>query len=178
MQGRAHDPVDAAAGGRLDAFLPAPGQQLVTDPFGAALGLSDVGDQPLGELVGVGDAALPEPQRPADLAAVELNRAARPVVERRLGRRHANLPSHVIHRGVEDLAPAAGKPAALGVEAQQQREAEPCRATLAGHQRQLVLNQRPPVDQLVLIQLSRHARTLLPQPDTAPTRESALVCGW
>ena len=41
-----------------------------------------------------------------------------------------------------------------------------------------ISNQRPPIDQLVLIQLSHHARKLLPHPDTAATSDSALVCGW
>jgi hypothetical protein len=35
---------------------------------------------------------------------------------------------------------------------------------LAGNQRQLVSDQRPTIDQLILIQLARHARTLLPLP--------------
>ncbi len=182
MQRRAHDPVDAAAGGRLDTFLPAPVQQLVTDTFSAALGLGDGGDQPLGELVGVGDAALPEPQCPANLAAMELDRAAGPVVERQLGHRHTDLPGHVVHSGVGDLAPAAGKPAVLGVKAQQHREPEPRRATLAGHHRQLGLDQRPPIDQFVLTQLTRHARTLLPPPghrrdQRFRVKPPALVCG-
>jgi hypothetical protein len=103
---REHDPVDAAAGGQLDAFLAAPRQQLVADPFGTALGVGDIRDQPLGELVGVGDAALPESRRLADLAAVELNRTARSVVERQFGRPHADLPGHVVHRDVGDLAAA------------------------------------------------------------------------
>jgi hypothetical protein len=85
-QSETHGPVHASAGGRLDALLPAARQQLLANSFGSALGLGDVRDQPLGELVGVGNAALPESQRLADLAAVELDRAAGPVVERQLAR--------------------------------------------------------------------------------------------
>lgn len=91
---------------------------------------------------------------------------------------HTDLPGHVVHRDVWDLAAAAREPALLGVEAQQHCEAETRRATLAGHQRQLVLGQRPPVDQLVLIQLARHARKLVRTINTAVTRSHPLVCTW
>jgi hypothetical protein len=43
---------------------------------------------------------------------------------------------------------------------------------------QLVTDQRPVLDQLVVIDLPRHARTLLPHYDVALTRASVPVCGW
>ena len=99
---------------------------------------------------------------------MELDRAARPLIEREVRCRHANLPGHVLDRGIRDLAPAARKPATVGIEAQQHREPQPRRPTLAGNQRQLVSDQRPAIDQLALIQLPRHARTLLLQPISKP----------
>lgn len=63
VQRRADDPVDPPSGRRLDPLGQQPGQKLLADLLAPAFGLRDVRDQPLGELVGIGDAALPEPQR-------------------------------------------------------------------------------------------------------------------
>lgn len=48
------------------------------DLFRAALGFGDLGDKPVGELVRVRDAALPESQNMADLGPVRLDLTARP----------------------------------------------------------------------------------------------------
>src|SRR6478752_5216825 len=94
---------------------------------------------------------------------MELDRAARPFVERDLGCTYRYLASHVIDCGVRDFAPSPREPASLSVEAQQQGEAELRRPTFAGHQVELVAHQRPTVDQFILIQLPSHARKLHPQ---------------
>jgi hypothetical protein len=95
---------------------------------------------------------------------MRLDRATRPVVERHIRRGDADLPRYILDRGVRKLAPAARKPTLLRVEPQQQCESQPRRPALARHQRQLVINQRPSIDQLILTQLSRYARKLLLSP--------------
>ncbi len=62
--------------GLLNPLLPAPGQQPLADPLGAAFALADLLRQPAGQLVRVGDRALPKPQELPDLGAVILQRAA------------------------------------------------------------------------------------------------------
>jgi hypothetical protein len=82
VQRRTHDPIDSTSGGRLDALGATPRQQLIADVFTATFDLRDVADQPFGEFVRVRDAALPKAQREPDLAAMELDRAPGPFVER------------------------------------------------------------------------------------------------
>jgi hypothetical protein len=43
---------------------------------------------------------------------------------------------------------------------------------------QLVTDQRPMLDQLIVINLARHARTLPPPQNTTTTSVGPLVCGW
>ena len=69
-----------------------------------AAGLTIVTSDPPG--LPVGDAALTKFQRLANLRAMELDRAARPFVERDLGCTYRYLASHVIDCGVRDFAPS------------------------------------------------------------------------
>jgi hypothetical protein len=100
-------------------------------------------------------------------------RAARPLVERDLGPLHPDLPRHVIHCSIGNLGPATRESTPLGIEAQQQREAQLRRSTLPGDKLQLIADKCPAVDQLVLVNLAPHARKLHP----LPTRHAEIsVC--
>jgi hypothetical protein len=160
VQRRAHDPVDTPRCGRLDAFLATLHEQVGTHLIRPAFSLSHVRDQPIGELVGIGHRALTEPQRFTDLGAVALDAAPRPVVKPQIRRRNPQLLGHELHRRRRQLTASAGEPSMRGEELQQQGRTQLGRRALARHPLQVVADQRPPLDQLVLIQLPRHPRTL------------------
>jgi len=67
---------------------------------------------------------------------------------------------HELHRRRRQLTASAGEPSMRGEELQQQGKTQLGRRALARHPLQIVADQRPPLDQLVLIQLPRHPRTL------------------
>ena len=85
----------------------------------------------------------------ADLGAVILNRAARPLVKAQITDRHLHLAGNEVHRLLRQLRTAPGKPARPCVELQQQRETQLRRAALASHQLLLILEHSPVLDQLV-----------------------------
>lgn len=151
-QRRAHEPVDATLGGRLDPLAAAVVQQLAANPVLSAFALADVLGQPSGQLLGVRDRALPEPQVPADLRAVVLDRAAGPLVEAQLLGRDLDLASDELDRLGGQLAAAPREPALLGIELQQQREPQARRGPFAGDQVLLVVDQRPVLDQVIKTQ--------------------------
>jgi hypothetical protein len=62
--------------GGLDPFGPALLEQFLADPVGLSFGVCDVHGQPVGQLVGVGDRAIPEAEMIADLTAMTLDRPA------------------------------------------------------------------------------------------------------
>jgi hypothetical protein len=72
-QRRAHVPVDLIRGRRLQLPDPALAQELLPDHVVAALALSEVTGERLGELLSLGLPADPEPEVPADLAVVPLD---------------------------------------------------------------------------------------------------------
>jgi hypothetical protein len=156
-QRRTHDPVDPSGGGRLDLLDPAPGQQTLAHSLGAAFDLGHVVDQPSSQPLGIDNRALPETQCLTDLGPMELARATRPLVERDLGSLHSHLSRHVIHCGIRDLGTTPREPAPLGIEAQQQREAQLRRPTLTSQELELAPDKCPTVDQLVLIRITHHA---------------------
>lgn len=121
---------------------------------GIPLRAGDVGGQPVGEFVRVGDRALPEPQVIADLAAVVFDGAAGPLVEADVRRRDLDLPRDEADGLVRELRPARGEPPMLGEELQQDRKAQARRPALPGDQLPLVIQHRPALDELV--QPKRH----------------------
>jgi len=72
MQARPQDPLHPIQGRRLDRPGPALGQQLVPDECVTVLLLRMTARQPPGELVGVNDRALPEPEVRPDFRPVPL----------------------------------------------------------------------------------------------------------
>src|SRR5665811_2483096 len=88
-----------------------------------------------------------------------------PLVEPQVSRRNLHLPGDIGDHFVGHLCPATRKPAVAGVELQQDREAESCRAPLASHLTQLVADQSPAIDQLVLVHHTRHDQPAPSRPD-------------
>lgn len=103
MQRRSHDPLDPRGGGRLDALAATARQQLVAHALRAPLALGDMLSKPRGELLGVGDAALPVPKVLADLRPMTLDRAASPLVRLDVYGRGMKLPSDELDRGALQL---------------------------------------------------------------------------
>lgn len=120
----------------------------------------DVLDQPHHRGVEVGDGALPKPEQLPDLGAVPHDRAARPLVEPQIRRRHPQLLRDERDDLVRQLRAAAREPCVLDEELPQQRERQPVRPVLAAAPLQLATDQRPPLDQLILIHLTGHAGKL------------------
>ncbi len=90
--------------------------------------------QPVGQRLGLGDAALPEAQRPANLHAVAFDLSPGPVIGTDLGRRHAHLASDVADVAdgvVGQLTEPFRKPALPEQKLEDQPEAQPGRAALA-----------------------------------------------
>src|SRR5699024_8292405 len=115
-------------------------------------------------LVRVGYRALAEPQKRPDLAAVILERAARPLIKPQISRCDPDLAGQIGHHLAGKLAAAARESAMQREVLQLAGEAQPRRAALARDLFQLLGDQRPLLDQLVVIDRPRHARNLLPQP--------------
>ncbi|MCZ9325755.1 hypothetical protein [Nocardia farcinica] len=61
----------------------------------------------------------------------------------------------------------------LSVEPQQDREPQPRRTPLTAHQVELITDQCPGIDQLIRIQLTRHAAQAAPR----PTRSQVIAAG-
>jgi hypothetical protein len=108
--------------------------QLDTDDVGSAFRLDHMLNEPYGQLVGVGDGALPEPQHGADLGPVTLDGAPCPVVQPKVTWRHSHLAGGVVDRLVGDLRAATGEPAGVGEELEQQREPRAALRALDLHQ--------------------------------------------
>jgi hypothetical protein len=106
VQARPHDPLHPVRGRRLDRPGPALGQQLVPDQLVTALLLRITARQPPGELVGVSDRALPEPEVRPDLRPVPPDRATGPLIEPDRARAHVKLPRDELDRIVMQLAAA------------------------------------------------------------------------
>jgi hypothetical protein len=161
----------------------APVQQLFTHPVRAAFGVGDVFRQPPRQPLRIGDAALPVAQMPADLGAVILNRAARPLVKAQVPGRHLHLTGHEVHRLLRQLRAAARKPTRPRIKLQQQRKTQPRRTTLAGHQLLLILQHRPVLDELIHFHRRPSHPAILPPrryPPSAisPQEAGHVVWGW
>jgi hypothetical protein len=128
-QRRADDPPDPVAGRRLDLLALEVRQQFFSDPVGLPLFLAHVRGQPLRRLVRVRDRALPEPEVPADVSPVGLDRPAVPLVEPEVRRGNVHQPRDMGDGLVRDLAAARREPAVHRVEPEQQGEPEFRRAT-------------------------------------------------
>jgi hypothetical protein len=174
-QRRPHDPVDSTSRRWLHPPAATFREQLFTHPLGTALDLSDVVDQPRGQHGGIGNRAFPEAQCLTDLSPMEFAGASRPFIKRDLGRFHPDLTRHVINCGIGNFGTTARKPTPLGIKPQQQREPQFRRTTLARHERQLVSDECPTINQFVLVNLARHPWKLHPQ----PTHHAETgVCTW
>jgi hypothetical protein len=141
---------------RLDHLLAAMRQELLAHPVRAPRGVRDAVGEPGRQLVRVGDGADPEPQVPADLGAVVLDRPPGPLVQPNVGGRHLHLPGNEADRLVRQLRTAAGKPAVARVELQEQGEAQSRRIPLADQKLTLVIKQHPVLDELADV----HARPI------------------
>ncbi|MDT0543025.1 hypothetical protein RND15_09860 [Streptomyces sp. DSM 41529] len=153
-QGSRDDPVAPARRGRLNVLSTATRQQFHPYLLGPAFLERDVLGQIRRQLLRVRDAALTEAEMAPDLRAVVLDRTARPVVGLQLRGGNLRLPGDELHGLTGQLCPVPGKPAVLRVELQQHSEAQSRHTALAGHERLLVLQQRPVLDQLVQVQRS------------------------
>jgi hypothetical protein len=161
VQRRTHDLGDPPGGRRLDELGPAPGQERLADPVLPPIGLGYVPGQPVGELVGVDNAALSKSGVTADLGAVPLGRAAGQVVGREIARRDAHLTGDVVHGIVGQLVTSPREPAAPQQELKGQGEPEPGRSRLVPEQVQLVADKGEVVDHLVEAQCPDHGPPLL-----------------
>jgi hypothetical protein len=138
--------------------------------------LADLCRQPRRQPLGIGHAALSEPQVLADLGAMELDRAARPFVELDFRGRDLDLGRHEAHHLVREIRATAGEAAVPGVELQQQSEARLRRSALAGDHLPLVVQQCPMLDQL--IQIDRTAPMgAYPRP-ASPIRHVEIDATW
>jgi hypothetical protein len=170
-QRRAHDPVDAGLRRWLDLLVAAMRQQFDQDLVGPTFLLANSGCKPLGELLGIGDAALAEPEVLADLSAVIGDRAASPLVETQIGGSDLNLAGDELDHLVEQVCTTAGEPAMLPVEPKKQRETQSRRPTLPGDQSPLTVQQRPMLNQILDIERSQsHTRGSSSPPATDTRR--------
>ena len=151
MQRRSHNALDPRRGGWLDPLAATARQQLVAHALRPPLALSDMLSKPRGELLGVGDAALAVAQVLADLRAMTLDRATRPLVHADVHHRGLQLPSDEVDRGIGQLRAPGWKSAVARVVLQQQRKAKPRRTVLRVNERPLVVEHRPVLNKLVQI---------------------------
>jgi hypothetical protein len=154
---RPHDALHAA--GRLDAVGAAAGQQRFPQPLVRRLHRDDLGGKPEDQLLLVSAAGLPEPQGPADLRSVVLDRATGPRVAGEKRRVHLDLPRQVVHRRRRHLAGVPRKACLQLEELQQRREAKPCGTGLVADQAPVALDERPALDQLLRLPVSPHHPT-------------------
>ncbi len=152
VQRRGDHATRARSGRRLDPLLSAALQQRRPDLLRAALRLSDLRGQPVGELVGVLDTALAKAQRPADLRPVPFDRPAGPVIEPQLSGRDLDLACDELHGLVGELVAPGREPPRQREVLEQQRQPEPRRTRLIAQQRHLVGQQREVLDQLIELQ--------------------------
>ncbi|MEQ4724459.1 helix-turn-helix domain-containing protein [Nonomuraea sp. B19D2] len=125
-------------------------EQLLANPVRLPLGVRDVDRQPVDQLVSVGDRALPKTEMIADLAAVSLDRPARPLIQAHAAGRRLGLARDVVDHLVREVAPATRETPVLGgVVLQQQRERQPGVLVLGVDQVSLVAEHRPVVDQFI-----------------------------
>lgn len=96
VQRRADDPLDPGPLRRLDLLSPAAGQQLFSYPVWAPLVAGNVNSQPVGQLLCLGNAALTEAKRPANLHAVALDLSPGPVIGPDVGRWDPDLACYVL----------------------------------------------------------------------------------
>ncbi len=155
-QGRGHHPADPPVRRRLDPLLAHPLQQFDPYPLRVALRVGDARRQPVGQLVRIGDRALPKPQMVAYLPAMPLDRPPGPLVEPEVACRRLQLPGDVLDHFVRELRTAPGEPPIARIELQHQREAQPGRAVLGLDQVPLTAEHRPVLNQLI----HAHRRTL------------------
>jgi|HubBroStandDraft_4_1064222.scaffolds.fasta_scaffold30152_3 hypothetical protein len=154
-QRRADDPPDPVPGRRLDLLALQVRQQLLTDLVDLPLLLAHVRGQPLCRLVSVPDRALRQPEVPPDIRPVSLDRPAVPLIEPQLIRGNVHQPRDVGDNLVRNLAAACREPAVHRIEPEQKSEPELRRATPPRQLLQLITDQRPVPDQLI-IQHTRH----------------------
>lgn len=85
---------------------------------------------------------------------------ARQVVLRQLGRGHLHQCGDVLHSGLRELLDELREPGLDLEKLQHQREAEPRRPTLVGHEHPVAIHQRPTRQQLFRRPLLSHTRPL------------------
>ncbi|MEA2231766.1 MAG: hypothetical protein QOD83_1582 [Solirubrobacteraceae bacterium] len=149
----AEDPLDPRGTGPLAATA---AQQRVTHAIFAEFDWADLALQPAGPALLVGDGGLAKPERLADLRAVILDRAARPVIGRQLIGGDSDLVGDERDRSRWDLRAIARETRLELKELQQQREPQPSRASLVGHQRPIGIKQRPRRHELLGLPLLPH----------------------
>jgi hypothetical protein len=132
-------------------------QQLGANPVDLPLLLTHLRGKPRRGLVGIGERAFPEPEVLPDVLTVILDRPAIPLIQAQLCSGHVHQPGDVGNDLIRELRPARREPAVQRVEAQKQREPELRRAPPARQLIQLVPDQRPVPNELVLVQHTRHA---------------------
>jgi len=124
--------------------------------FVAVVARHDLVAEPGGEILAVLDRRLPEPEGVANLGAVVLDRAARPVILRVVLRRDADLRGHVDDDGAGDLVLGVREPRLVLEELEQEGEAEPCRPRLVAEQLQFGRRQGPVLGQIVGVPPALH----------------------
>ena len=154
-QSRADDSIDPPGSRRLDQFAATAHEQLFANALGATLDLRDMLDQPRRQLLGISDGALAKTEVLADLRAMMLDRAPRPLIRTELRRRDLHLARDKLHDRARQIPAGRREPAVPRIELQQQREAQPRRATLARYQRPLVIEHRPMLNEVIQIDLRR-----------------------
>ena len=160
LQRRADDPADPGPGRRLDLLPPALPEQFLADPVGALFLTAHVLGQPRRQVLGVGDAALPESGHPADLGAVPLDLPPVPVIQADIGGGHADLPGDELDHVVRKLTAAPREPRLPQQELQAEAESQPGGTALVPQQPGLIGVQREMLDELLQLQRVRHARLL------------------
>jgi hypothetical protein len=92
-----HDPVDLLRRRRLQLPAPALRQELLTHHVPRAHTLRIVAGQPVRQLLPIGDRELTEPEEPADLRTVPLDRSPVPLIQAQIRSRHLHLRRHEVH---------------------------------------------------------------------------------
>ena len=141
---------------RLKTLLPAAPEQRCALALLAELAGAYLVRQPARQPLLVRAGRLAKSARFADLRAVILDRAPRPLVLRKLARLDLHQAGDVAHRGRRQLCGVCREPALQFKELQQQSEPKTGRARLVRDQLPIAIEQRPAVDQLLGLPVATH----------------------